>query len=62
MKFNVGQRGYYRVNYPHEDWEAFGQLLRDDPDALSTSDKTSLINDAFALAQADRLPYSTAFK
>ena len=59
-KFNVGQRGYYRVNYPLEDWENFGQILLDRPEVLSSSDRTSLLNDAFSLAQADRIPYSTA--
>ena len=59
-KFNVGQRGYYRVNYPLEDWENFGRILLDRPEVLSSSDRTSLLSDAFSLAQADRIPYSTA--
>ena len=53
MKFNVGQFGYYRVNYPKEDWAIFGELLMNDPNKLSNSDRTSLLNDAFALATAD---------
>ena len=54
MKFNVGQFGYYRVNYPEEDWAKFGKLLMENHTKLSTSDRTSLLNDAFALANADK--------
>ena len=27
IKFNVGQYGFYRVNYPEAEWENFAQLL-----------------------------------
>ena len=57
---NVGQYGYYRVNYPLEDWATFSQLLLNDMNALSISDRTSLLNDAFSLAAGNRLIYSTA--
>ena len=70
IKFNVNQSGYYRVNYPEEDWIAFGELLLDwanesrntfsKPCPLSTADRVSLINDAFCLAAAHRLPYRVA--
>lgn len=60
VKFNVGQFGYYRVNYPLDDWSTFSSVLLDDVDALSISDRTSLLNDAFALASGDRLPYGYA--
>ena len=29
IKFNVGQYGFYRVNYPEKEWENFAQLLMD---------------------------------
>ena len=48
------------MNYPEQDWVYFGQLLSRDPKALSSSDRASLINDAFSLTNADRLAYSTA--
>ena len=54
LKFNVDQFGYYRVNYPEDDWNRFGELLMTNPGKLSNSDRTSLLNDAFALANADR--------
>ncbi len=34
MKFNVGQRGYYRVKYPKSDWLGFSALLKDDHKVL----------------------------
>ncbi len=51
-KVNVDQLGYYRVNYPLEDWNTFQQLLLGEngesyEGKLSNSDRTSLINDAF---------------
>ena len=27
IKFNVGQYGFYRVNYPESEWAQFAQLL-----------------------------------
>eukprot|EP00096_Caligus_rogercresseyi_P010039 TRINITY_DN3536_c0_g1_i1.p1 TRINITY_DN3536_c0_g1~~TRINITY_DN3536_c0_g1_i1.p1 ORF type:complete len:884 (-),score=271.03 TRINITY_DN3536_c0_g1_i1:95-2746(-) len=52
LKFNVDQRGYYRVNYAPEDWKAFSDLLLISPDSMSNSDKTGLLNDAFSLAKS----------
>ena len=60
MKFNVGQYGYYRVNYPESEWNVLSQLLVSDIEALSIPDRTSLINDAFSLAAASRLSYDIA--
>ncbi len=48
-KVNVDQLGYYRVNYPEEDWQSFAEMVLDS-DAradLTISDITGLINDAF---------------
>ncbi len=39
VKFNVGQFGYYRVNYPTEEWLKFGQILESSPETLSTKDR-----------------------
>ena len=70
LKFNVGQTGYYRVNYPEEDWVSIADLLftwakeaRRIPSTmcpLPTADRVSLINDAFCLAAAHRISYSLA--
>jgi len=56
VKLNAGQRGYYRVNYPAEDWARFADLLTTDPTALSSSDRANLINDAFSLANVPPAP------
>ena len=29
-KFNVGQSGYYRVQYPVAEWQKFGELMQND--------------------------------
>lgn len=60
VKFNVGQYGYYRVQYPLEDWQQFSQLLQTSASSLSSSDRTSLLNDAFALSKAGRIPLEVA--
>ena len=70
VKFNVGQSGYYRVNYPEENWIGFGDLLfnwamenKTNPSEeppLPTADRVNLLNDAFSLASAHRLSYSIA--
>jgi hypothetical protein len=62
MKFNVDQYGYYRVNYPAEDWEKLSRLLVENHQSLSVSDRASLINDAFSLAKGGRLPFSEALQ
>lgn len=59
-KFNLGQFGYYRVLYPDEDWQTFATKLQANLEFLSASDRMSLINDAFALADAGRLDYARA--
>ena len=59
MKFNVGQFGYYRVNYPIEDWKTISEQLMTNHDVFtSPSDRTHLLNDAFSLAEAERVPYT----
>jgi glutamyl aminopeptidase len=70
LKLNIGQTGYYRVNYPEEHWIAFAEMLFDWANnarinsskecPLKTADRVNLLNDAFALAGAHRLPYSVA--
>ena len=58
VKFNVGQFGYYRVNYPLEDWERLANLLVNNASALPSSDRASLLNDAFSLAESGHIPYT----
>jgi glutamyl aminopeptidase len=58
IKLNVGQFGYYRVNYPAEGWSALADLLARDPSALGPMDRASLLNDAFSLAESGHIGYS----
>ena len=58
VKFNIDQKGFYRVNYPVEQWEVFSKILNKDHKLLGTADRASLINDAFSLAAAGYLEYS----
>jgi len=60
LKINIGQYGYYRVQYPLDEWQKFSRVLQNSPSQFSSSDRTSLINDAFALAKVGMLPYGTA--
>jgi len=60
IKFNVNQKGYYRVQYPAEEWTKFSQLLQHQHELFSSSDRTSLLNDAFSLASAGRIAYESA--
>jgi len=49
MKCNVGQRGFYRVNYSTEMWSELYNTLHADINSLPSADIASLIDDAFAL-------------
>lgn len=58
LKFNVGQYGFYRVNYPEAEWNNFADLLMNNHEILSTKDRAHLLNDAFSLAESGHVPYS----
>lgn len=47
-KFNDGQNGFYRVNYPPERLAKLGELRK----SLSVSDRVGVIADAAAMAVA----------
>ena len=57
IKVNVGQFGYYRVNYSPSDWATLASLLVEDPDTLGPMDRASLLSDAFSLAESGMLGY-----
>ncbi len=54
IKFNLGDSGYYRVEYDTASWE----LLVAQVPRLSAADRVNLLIDAWALAQSDRAPLS----
>ncbi|XP_058812404.1 glutamyl aminopeptidase isoform X2 [Topomyia yanbarensis] len=60
VKLNHNQVGYYRVNYPSNSWKQFSDALVADVNAFSIGDRTGLLNDAFALADASQLQYDEA--
>ncbi|KAL9700701.1 hypothetical protein quinque_004142 [Culex quinquefasciatus] len=62
IKFNHKQVGYYRVNYPADVWVQFGDALVADVNTFSTGDRTGLLNDVFALADASMLKYDLALE
>ncbi|XP_055614928.1 aminopeptidase A isoform X2 [Toxorhynchites rutilus septentrionalis] len=60
IKLNSKQVGYYRVNYPEDMWRMFSEALVNDVNTFAIGDRTGLLNDAFALADASQLRYDLA--
>jgi len=58
IKVNAGQSGFYRVNYPPEEWERLRRAVA--AGELEARDRLGLQNDAYALTVAGYLP-ATAF-
>ncbi len=54
IKFNVGDAGYYRVEYDDESWK----LLTAQVGQLSEADRVNLLMDSWALVEANRKPLS----
>lgn len=52
IKANMNGTGFYRVNYPKENWDGLTHALITEHTIFSTADRTQLINDAFSLSQA----------
>ena len=53
----MGQKGFYRVNYPREDWNEFIKILDTNREVFSQADRAHLLNDAFSLAESGHLEY-----
>ncbi|CAH3110477.1 unnamed protein product [Pocillopora meandrina] len=62
FKANVGQTGFYRVNYDEENWKGLSQQLLHNHTVLSPSDRSGLIDDALSLARTGVLEYKIAFQ
>ncbi|TSR04319.1 Endoplasmic reticulum aminopeptidase 1 [Bagarius yarrelli] len=60
IKFNVDMSGYYMVHYEGSGWGDLISLLKRNHTALSSKDRTSLINNAFQLVSVDKLPLDKA--
>ena len=53
LKANVGEVGFYRVNYEDEQWTALTNQLHDDHTKLQIADRANLLDDAVSLSIAD---------
>lgn len=62
IKGNVGQKGFFRVNYDDKNWDALAQALRTDHKLLNISDRGGVIDDAFELARSEKLNYTKALE
>ncbi|EDV21351.1 expressed hypothetical protein [Trichoplax adhaerens] len=60
MKANVGQYGFYIVNYPETNWNRLQAALESDVNTLKSGDRAGLINDAFMLARSGTIKQSLA--
>lgn len=58
VKLNWHQVGFYRVNYPPDQWEMFSIQLIRNPLVLDVEDRVNLIDDAFSLASAGYFYYN----
>lgn len=60
IKANVGQTGFYRVNYDKTNWKRLVKQLDSNHKVFASVDRGGLIDDAFNLARAGQLDMSTA--
>ncbi|XP_063774977.1 glutamyl aminopeptidase [Pseudophryne corroboree] len=58
FKINYKHFGYFRVNYEIPAWHQLAALLNDNHEAFTPGDRAGLIDDAFALANAEILDYN----
>ncbi|XP_041810106.1 glutamyl aminopeptidase [Chelmon rostratus] len=61
LKVNNDHIGFYRVNHDNDMWHTISQQLQNNRLEFDAADRTSYIDDAFALARADIIDYGTAF-
>ncbi|KAJ8414862.1 hypothetical protein AAFF_G00023850 [Aldrovandia affinis] len=60
IKFNVDMSGYYIVHYEAGGWDPLISLLHHNHTALSSNDRTSLINNIFQLVSIGKVPLNKA--
>ncbi|XP_074517164.1 glutamyl aminopeptidase [Sebastes fasciatus] len=61
LKVNNDHIGFYRVNHDDHMWNAISEQLQDNHLEFDAADRTSYIDDVFALARADVIDYGNAF-
>ncbi|XP_032753236.1 glutamyl aminopeptidase [Rattus rattus] len=60
LKINPDHIGFYRVNYEVKTWDWIAETLSSNHTNFSSADRSSFIDDAFALARAQLLDYQKA--
>ncbi|KAJ8889375.1 hypothetical protein PR048_008874 [Dryococelus australis] len=61
--FNIQQTGFYRVNYDDRNWALLADYLDSEYyDEIHVLNRAQLLDDAFALARAGTINYTTALK
>ncbi|XP_033499123.1 glutamyl aminopeptidase [Epinephelus lanceolatus] len=61
LKANNDHIGFYRVNHDDLMWDAISRQLQNNHSEFDAADRTSYIDDVFALARADVIDYGNAF-
>ncbi|XP_034715058.1 glutamyl aminopeptidase [Etheostoma cragini] len=61
LKVNNDHIGFYRVNHDERMWNDISQQLQNNHMEFDAADRTSYIDDVFALARADVIDYGNAF-
>uniref|UniRef100_A0AAR2IPR3 Aminopeptidase n=1 Tax=Pygocentrus nattereri TaxID=42514 RepID=A0AAR2IPR3_PYGNA len=61
IKVNKDHMGFYRVNHDNNMWNVISQQLLMDYRVFDAADRSSYIDDVFALARADIVNYGNAF-
>jgi len=61
LKMNIDQVGFYRVHYDKQNWQALAKQLKENHTVFSVADRSSLINDVFALTRTGHMSISDAF-
>ncbi|KAM7404162.1 hypothetical protein PAMA_004546 [Pampus argenteus] len=61
LKVNNDHIGFYRVNHDDQMWNTISQQLQNNHLEFDAADRTSYIDDVFALARANIIDYGNAF-
>uniref|UniRef100_A0A8C5E7B4 Aminopeptidase n=1 Tax=Gouania willdenowi TaxID=441366 RepID=A0A8C5E7B4_GOUWI len=61
LKINDNHIGFYRVNHDDHMWDSISQQLLTNHLEFDAADRTSYVDDVFALARADLIDYGNAF-
>lgn len=61
LKVNNDHIGFYRVNHDNDMWNTISEQLQKNYLEFDAADRTSYVDDVFALARADIIDYGNAF-